>query len=47
MDVRYCSRLFDQFGLACAPVIENDEVIGMVSYRELILHGMLEEQDGS
>ena len=42
MDVRYCSRLFDQFGLASVPVIENDKVIGMVSYNELVLHGMVE-----
>jgi predicted transcriptional regulator len=47
MDVRYCSRLFEQFGLASAPVIENDEVIGMVSYRELVLRGILEEQVSS
>lgn len=42
MDVRYCSRLFDQFGLASVPVIENDKVVGMVSYNELVLHGMVE-----
>ena len=47
MDVRYCSRLFEQFGLASAPVIENDEVIGMVSYRELVLRGILKEQVSS
>jgi len=41
MDVRYCSRLFQQFGLACVPVIENDEVVGMVGYRELVLHGLM------
>jgi predicted transcriptional regulator len=46
MDVRYCSRLFDQFGLSCAPVIENDQVIGMVSYRELVLQGIVVEQAG-
>jgi len=42
MDVRYCSRLFEQFGLASVPVIENNKVVGMVSYNELVLHGMVE-----
>ena len=47
MDVRYCARLFDQFGLSNAPVIENGQVIGIVSYDELVFDGlcnlMLEE----
>ncbi|MGS2723991.1 CBS domain-containing protein [Porticoccus sp. GXU_MW_L64] len=42
MDVRYCSRLFDQFGLACAPVIEGDKVVGVVGYSELVLKGLVE-----
>jgi predicted transcriptional regulator len=42
MDVRYCARLFDRFGLAKAPVIENGEVIGIVDYPGLVLHGLLE-----
>ena len=42
MDVRYCSRLFEQFGLSSAPVIENNKVVGMVGYTELVLHGMVE-----
>lgn len=37
MDVRYCARLFERFGLAYAPVIENEEVLGLVGYRELVL----------
>lgn len=45
MDVRYCSRLFDQFGLSSAPVIENGKVHGMVSYNELVLHGLAELVD--
>ncbi|PKF56751.1 CBS domain-containing protein [Alteromonadales bacterium alter-6D02] len=38
MDVRYCARLFERFGLAYAPVIGNEEVLGIVGYRELVLH---------
>ncbi len=37
MDVRYCARLFERFGLAYAPVIENEQVLGLVGYRELVL----------
>ena len=38
MDVRYCARLFESFGLSNAPVIENEEILGLVGYRELVLH---------
>lgn len=40
MDVRYCARLFDNFGLSNAPVIENGQVIGVVSYKELVFDGL-------
>src|SRR6056300_1229185 len=32
MDVRYCTRLLDRFGLSRAPVIEHQKIIGLVSY---------------
>lgn len=38
MDVRYCARLFEKFGLAYAPVIDSEEILGLVGYRELVLH---------
>ncbi len=41
MKVRYCARLFERFGLSVAPVIENKKVIGVVSYNELVLKGLL------
>ncbi|WP_416884816.1 CBS domain-containing protein [Marinospirillum sp.] len=41
MQVRYCARLFHRFGLAMAPVIDSaDEVLGFVSYEELVLKGL-------
>ncbi len=40
MDVRYCARLFDNFGLSNAPVIENGQVLGIVSYNELVFRGL-------
>ncbi len=40
MDIRYCARLFDRFGISHAPVIENEKVVGMVSYYLLVLEGL-------
>lgn len=40
MDIRYCARLFGNHGIGHAPVIENDEVVGMVSYYLLVLEGL-------
>jgi predicted transcriptional regulator len=37
MNIRYCARMFEQFGISHAPVIDNDEVIGIVSYYLLVL----------
>lgn len=43
MDIRYCVRLFENFGISIAPVMKNREVIGTVRYDELVLLGMLRE----
>ena len=40
MDIRYCSRLFENFGLSRAPVIENLKVIGVVGYTDIVLRGV-------
>jgi signal-transduction protein with cAMP-binding, CBS, and nucleotidyltransferase domain len=40
MDVRYCARLFDRFGLSNVPVIENGKVLGIVSYNDLVFEGL-------
>ena len=40
MDIRYCARLFDRFGLSRAPVIEQGELVGIVSYTDMVLQGM-------
>ena len=42
MDVRYCARLFDKFGLSLAPVIDEDKVIGIVGHTELVKQGLIE-----
>jgi len=38
MNIKYCARLFEQFGLSTAPIIENEEILGLVGYKELVLH---------
>lgn len=42
MKVKYCAQLFLQFGISIAPVLDNGEIIGVVSYRALVLRGLLE-----
>jgi predicted transcriptional regulator len=40
MDIRYCSRLFAQYDLVRAPVIEGRKVVGIVSPNSLVLDGL-------
>jgi predicted transcriptional regulator len=37
MRVRYCARLFERCGISHAPVIEDEKIIGIVSYYLLVL----------
>ena len=41
MDIRYCARLFERFHLSRAPVVENGQVIGIVSHTDMVLKGLL------
>ncbi|MCB1789811.1 MAG: CBS domain-containing protein [Gammaproteobacteria bacterium] len=40
MDIRYCARLFERYHLNRAAVLENREVIGIVSYADIVIKGM-------
>lgn len=40
MSIRHCARLFEKFGISHAPVVENDEIAGVVSYYLLVLGGL-------
>jgi CBS domain-containing protein len=40
MDIRYCARLLERFDLTRTPVIDNGEVVGIVSFTLLVLRGM-------
>lgn len=41
MEIRYCAKLFENFGISHAPVMEGDKIVGMVSYYSLVLYGLL------
>lgn len=44
MDVRYCTRLFDRFGMSRAPVLEDGQIIGLVSYTDMVLKGLMRDK---
>ena len=39
MDIRYCARMFEHFGLSRAPVIDERKVVGIVSFTDMVLKG--------
>ncbi|MGR5542111.1 CBS domain-containing protein, partial [Vibrio campbellii] len=43
MNVKYCARLFERFGISRAPVIDGQQVVGMVSYNNIVINGMATE----
>lgn len=40
MDIRYCARMFTQFNLSRAPVVEKGAVIGIISHTDMVLKGL-------
>lgn len=40
MDIRYTARLFDNFGLSVAPVIDEGTIVGVVTYTDIVLEGL-------
>ena len=40
MDIRYCARLFEQFGLSRAPVEKDGKIIGIVSLTDMVFKGL-------
>jgi CBS domain-containing protein len=41
MDIRYCARLLERFGIMRAPVIQDGRVLGIVSFHDLVLNGLM------
>ncbi len=42
MNIRYCARLLERFGIMRAPVIDNGQIVGVVSFHDLVLRGLME-----
>ena len=42
MDIKYCARLLERFSIARAPVLDCGKVIGIVSYHDLVLRGLMQ-----
>ena len=42
MDIRYCARLFDNFGLSRAPVMQDGKLVGIVSFTDMVMRSMRE-----
>ena len=40
MDIRYCTRLFENFGIGRAPVVDERKVVGVVGYTDIVLRGI-------
>jgi len=40
MDIRYCARMFEHFGVSTAPVIKSGSIRGVVTYDALVLKGL-------
>ena len=45
MDIRYCARLFDKFGMSRAPVVNGDDIVGIVSLTDLVMRGLCKDID--
>ena len=45
MDIRYCARLFNNFGLNYAPVLDKEKIVGIVSNAEIALNSLLDKLD--
>ncbi len=41
MDIRYCARYFENFSLSRAPVVEDKKVIGIISFTDMVLKGLV------
>lgn len=45
MDIRYCTRMIAQFGLSRIPVVDSGRFVGLVSYTDVVLKGLLTQPE--
>ena len=43
MDIRYCAHLFNRFDISRAPVVDSGEIVGVVSFTDLVLLGICKD----
>ena len=46
MDIRYCARLFARFEINRAPVVDNGQVVGTVSFTDMVVNGLQKMSQG-
>jgi CBS domain-containing protein len=42
MSIRHCARLLERFSIMRAPVMNQGQVVGVVSFHDLVLRGLME-----
>jgi CBS domain-containing protein len=42
MSIKHCAKLLERFGIMRAPVISNGQIVGIVSFHDLVLRGLME-----
>lgn len=45
MDIRYCARLFESFGLTRAPVMKEGQLVGIVSFTDMVMRSMIPQDE--
>ena len=40
MNIKYCAKLFEQIKIHQAPVIENNKVLGMLTYTDIVFNAL-------
>jgi signal-transduction protein with cAMP-binding, CBS, and nucleotidyltransferase domain len=40
MDIRYCAELLTHFGLSRCPVLDNGQIVGVVSLTSIVFNGL-------
>lgn len=47
MDIRYCARLFARFEINRAPVVDNGQILGIVSFTDMVVNGFQKMAQGT